>query len=49
MYSIKYTNRFKKDVKRCNKRGLDLAELTSIIDILQEIGELPSEYKPHKL
>lgn len=24
MYSIDYTNRFKKDLKRCHKRGLDL-------------------------
>jgi mRNA interferase YafQ len=49
MYSIRYTNRFKKDIKRCKKRGLDLSLLSAIIDQLQKTGELPSEYKPHKL
>ncbi len=49
MYTIEYTNRFKKDLKRCNKRGYNLDELIKVIDILQRTGELPAMYKPHLL
>ncbi len=48
-YSISYTNRFKKDVKRCVKRGLDVSKLQTVITILAETGSLPSQYKPHIL
>lgn len=34
MYSLEYTNRFKKDVKRCQKRGLDINLLMMAIKIL---------------
>ena len=49
MYSIEFTNRFKKDMKRCQKRGHNMSELKSIIDLLQKTGKLPQIYKPHKL
>lgn len=49
MYSLEYTNRFKKDVKRCQKRGLDINLLMTAIKILVEKGSLPESYKPHKL
>ena len=49
MYAIDYTNRFKKDIKRCVKRGLDINKIIKAIKILEEHGELPSIYKPHKL
>lgn len=49
MYSIEYTNRFKKDLKRCKKRGYDLNLLITVVDILQKNGELPAIYKPHML
>jgi len=49
MYRIKATNRFKKDVKRCHARGLDLSALETVVDILQRTGMLPPEYKSHKL
>jgi mRNA interferase YafQ len=49
MYKIQYTNRFKKDVKRCFKRGLDLSLLETAISILELTGNLPSNYKPHPL
>lgn len=49
MWSLSYTTRFKKDVKRCKKRGLDLALLETAISILQAEGGLPEKYKPHKL
>jgi mRNA interferase YafQ len=41
MYSIKYTNRFKKDYKLCKKRGLNIALLKEAIAILEAKGTLP--------
>lgn len=49
MYRIAYTSRFKKDLKRCLKRGFDLSLLEKVIDLLQLNGNLPTIYKPHKL
>lgn len=49
MYRVEYTNRFKKDLKRCEKRGLDLRKVLETICILGQNGELPSYYRPHKL
>ena len=49
MYSISYTNRFKKDLKRCVKRGLDKSLISAAIDLLSSTGTLPASYKPHKL
>jgi mRNA interferase YafQ len=41
MYSIEFTNRFKKDVKRCQKRGYDLKLLECTIDTLQKKAVFP--------
>jgi len=49
MYEIRVTNRFKKHIKICKKRGLNLDLLANVIDILSVNGKLPAEYKPHKL
>ena len=49
MYQLIYTNRFRKDVKRAVKRGYDVSLLEKVINLLQETGKLPSEYKPHIL
>jgi mRNA interferase YafQ len=49
MYTICYTNRFKQDLKRCIKRGLDCSKLEKVIDLLQNEGNLPKEYRAHKL
>ena len=49
MYFIRFTNKFKKDVKRCHKRGRDLNLLKEVVDILSNTGTLPPEYKMHPL
>ena len=49
MYSIDYTKRFKKDLKRCQKRGLDLLLIHDAIALLRTTGTLPVQYRPHKL
>lgn len=49
MYQVVYTNAFKKDTKRCQKRGYDLELLKEAIRILAKNGQLPTTYRPHKL
>ncbi|MDR0874130.1 MAG: type II toxin-antitoxin system YafQ family toxin [Prevotellaceae bacterium] len=48
-YSLLVTNRFKKDVKRNQRSGLDLELLVDAVVILTTTGTLPSKYKPHPL
>ena len=40
---------FKKDFKRCIKRGLDMSLIKRAMNLLEESGTLPSEYYPHRL
>lgn len=49
MYIIEYTNQFSKDLKLCKKRGYDLSLIRTVISLLEEKGELPEIYRPHKL
>jgi mRNA interferase YafQ len=49
VYQIQATNKFKKDVKLCVKRGLDVTLLTIALKILELDGGLPPKYKPHVL
>ena len=49
MYSVDYTNRFKKDLKRCVKRGLDISKIIEAVKLLEANGQLSAKYKPHKL
>ena len=48
-YTVKVTSTFKKDFKRCIKRGMDMSLITKAMDMLEETGTLPSEYYPHRL
>lgn len=48
-YSIQYSTRFKKSLKKCYKRGLNVEKLREIINELSSTGTLPSKYRPHKL
>ena len=48
-YEIKTSTRFKKDLKRCAKRGLDMHLIYDAINLLATTGTLPAEYKPHPL
>lgn len=49
MYQLFYTNKFKKDVKLLKKRGYDMGLLKNAIITLEATGNLPKDYKPHKL
>lgn len=48
-YDLSYSNKFKKSLKRCFKRGLDIEKLRLAVNILVEYGKLPIEYKAHRL
>jgi mRNA interferase YafQ len=43
------TSQFKKDVKRADKRGEDLAKLREVMELLIEGEPLPAEFKDHPL
>lgn len=49
MRTFSRTNQFKKDVKRSEKRGKDLAKLKAALDLLIEGEPLPPEYRDHPL
>ena len=49
MYLVKYSNRFEKNLRRCEKRGLDMQLLFDAIKLLATTGTLPTKYRPHKL
>jgi mRNA interferase YafQ len=49
MYTVNYTSQFKRAVKLCNRRGLDVNKIAELVDILRVRGVLPRKYKPHKL
>lgn len=48
-YSIDFTNKFKKSLKKSVKRGLDPELVLTAVSILEDTGNLPMSYKPHKL
>ena len=49
MYSIVYTNRMKRDIKRAKKRGKDISKLTEVLNLLQMGIPMPEIYKDHSL
>lgn len=48
-YRVIISSRFKKDFKRCMRRGLDMRLITTAMDTLKATGTLPMKYRPHKL
>ena len=49
MYELVPSSKFKKDLKACLKRGCKKEDIKTVLDYLTEKGQVPSEYKPHKL
>jgi len=49
MNKISTTNKFEKDVIRCLKSNYDISKLETVVQILEDKGILPKEYKPHPL
>jgi len=49
MYSIWYSNKFKKDIRRAIKRGHNINQMQVIIELLASGQYLPEKYKDHQL
>lgn len=49
IYNIKYTSKFKKDLKLAKKQNKDLNKLYHVIDQLSKGRALDLKYKDHEL
>jgi len=49
MRELKYSTKFKKDLKRIKNNPKRIANLKAALIILRNTGTLPEEYLPHKL
>ena len=49
IYEVIWTSRFKKGYKRCQKRGLPLEELKSVVEKLRTDQVLEEKYHDHEL
>lgn len=49
MYKIETTGRFEKDYLKSVKRNYDLSLLENAVELLENDGKLPRQYKAHKL
>jgi len=49
VYKIRVSNKFEKDFAKCVKRNYDLELLGKVLEILENSGSLPRNYKSHIL
>ena len=49
MLTVRYSSRFKKDLKLCAKRGADMSLLEAVIEILRIPAPLPPSNRNHAL
>lgn len=49
MLNIRYSTKFKKDIKLCARRGYDMALLQAVIDTLRIPAPLPEKNRNHTL
>ena len=49
MLEIAQTNLFKRQLKKCRKRGWDVGELEVVVSLLQWQEKLPAKYQDHAL
>ena len=49
MLKFETTSKFRKDVKRVTKRGLDMSLMAAAVQILLEEKPLPPKYNDHEL
>ena len=48
-YGIRQSSQFKKDLKQCIKRGLDIEKLKAVLILLQNGSVIPEKYRDHPL
>ena len=49
MNNLELTGRFKKDIKKVEKSGLDMKKIKRVIVMLEKGEVLPPKYRDHKL
>ena len=49
MRRLQITSRFKRDIRKLRRRGLDLQPLNDVVQMLLRDEKLPSQYKDHGL
>lgn len=49
MLEVVYSSRFKRDLRQCAKRQLDLTKLQTVIDTLRVPATLPAQNRDHDL
>ncbi|MCC8059663.1 MAG: type II toxin-antitoxin system YafQ family toxin [Clostridiales bacterium] len=49
MLDVRYSTRFKKDMKTCQKRGYNMAIIKSVIEVLRIPELLPDKNRDHTL
>jgi mRNA interferase YafQ len=49
MYSLSFTNKFKKDFALCKSRNYKIPKIEKTFDYLRESGTVPTKYLPHIL
>lgn len=49
MYKLVYTHQFKRSLRRCVKRGLDVLLLKEVVEVLRKGETLPAKYRAHRL
>jgi mRNA interferase YafQ len=47
--NVHYTSRFRKDFKRCKKRGYNMQKLKDLMKLLEEENNLPAKNRDHNL
>jgi len=48
-YDVKYSNKFKKSLKKILKQGKDIKKLKAVVDKLAALEKLEPKYKDHAL
>jgi len=48
-YNLILSSRFKKDLKQCVKRNLEISKLNAVVEMLLAGEKLPEKYQDHSL
>lgn len=49
MYELQYSGQFKKDLKLMVKRGANVEDIRTVLQMLESQGQVEDSYKPHIL
>lgn len=49
MLNVVFTTKFKKELKKAQRRGYNMAKINKVIDLLADGKKLPRKYKDHQL